>query len=145
MFWLSCWDFSLTHFPPRSEKHYHELEQRIQSLQDELNKARASKRRRVPSDEDTDLEHVQPSEASGSELPSQRNVTAGASFEAEADRGDGEGGSYTLKNPKGAMRFFGEYLTRRLSFLNGCTNGWADSTGYSQAHPLTFRSFLLKV
>ncbi|CAG7938718.1 unnamed protein product [Penicillium nalgiovense] len=88
------------------EEHYHELEQRIQSLQDELNEAHASKRRRVSSD-DTGLEHVQPSEASDSELPSPRNVTAQASFEAEADRGDGDGGSYTLKTPKGAMRFFG--------------------------------------
>ncbi|OQE30674.1 hypothetical protein PENFLA_c002G06337 [Penicillium flavigenum] len=91
----------------RSEEHYHELEQRIQSLQDELNEAHASKRRRVPSDEDTGLEHVQPSEVSESELPSPRNVTAQTSFEAEADRGDGDGGSYTLKTPKGAMRFFG--------------------------------------
>lgn len=61
------------------------------------------------SSDDTGLEHVQPSEASDSELPSPRNVTAQASFEAEADRGDGDGGSYTLKTPKGAMRFFGEY------------------------------------
>jgi hypothetical protein len=63
----------------------------------------------VPSDEDTGLEHVRPSEASDSELLSPRNATAQASFEAEADRGDGDGGSYTLKTPKGAMRFFGEY------------------------------------
>ncbi|KAJ5045672.1 hypothetical protein NUH16_002492 [Penicillium rubens] len=88
------------------EEHYHELEQRIQSLQDELNEAHASKRRRVPSDEDTGLEHVQPSEVSDSELPSLRNVSAQMSFEAEADRGDGDGGSYTLKTLKGAMRFF---------------------------------------
>ena len=91
-----------------SEEHFHELEQRIQSLQDELNEAHASKRQRLLSDEDTGLEHIQPSEAPDSELPSRRNDTAPASFEAEADRGDGDGGSYTLKTPKGAMRFFGE-------------------------------------
>ncbi|KAJ9488105.1 hypothetical protein VN97_g5192 [Penicillium thymicola] len=58
----------------------HELEQRIQSLQDELNEAHASKRRRLPSDEDTGPEHVQPSEASDLELLSPRNGTAQTYF-----------------------------------------------------------------
>lgn len=105
-FYSACWVFeinaySLTH----SRENIHELEQRIQSLQDKLNEAHASKRRRLPSDEDTGTEHVQLSELSDMELPSPRNDTDQASFEAEAD---GDGGSYTLKTPKGAMRFFGE-------------------------------------
>ena len=54
-------------------------------------------------DMDTGPEHVQPSEVSDSELPSPRDDTAQAPFEAEADRDNGDGGSYTLKTPKGAM------------------------------------------
>lgn len=141
-FYLACWVFkinaySLTH----SGGNIHELEQRIQSLQEELNEAHASKRRRLPSDEDTGPEHVQPSEASDSELPSPKNDTTQASFEAEAD---GDGGSYTLKTPKGAMRFFGEYwLTGYRSSM--VTRIAADSTDYAQAHPLIFQSFPLRV
>jgi hypothetical protein len=97
---------ALTQF--NSEEHLKELEQRILSLQDELNEAHASKKRRLPSDDNTGPEHVQPSDASDSELSSPRDDTTQAPFEAEADRGDGDGGSYTLKTPKGAMRFFGE-------------------------------------
>lgn len=149
MFYFACWVFkinaySLTHSLTHSGENIHELEQRIQSLQDELNEAQASKRRRLPSDEDTGPEHVQPSEASDSELPSPRNGPAQASFEAEADRGDGDGGSYTLKTPKGAMRFFGEYwLTDYRSSM--VARMAADSTDYTQVHPLIFRSFPLKV
>ncbi|KAJ5977272.1 hypothetical protein N7501_000614 [Penicillium viridicatum] len=114
----------------RKKKHnrgedVHELEQRIQSLQDELNEAHASKRRRLPSDEDTAPEHVQPSEASDSEFPSPRNGTAQASFEAEADRGDGDGGSYTIKTPKGAMRFFG--ASSQFSIVSPEGAGWLES------------------
>ncbi|KGO45004.1 Transcription factor, fungi [Penicillium expansum] len=111
----------------RKKKHdrggnIHELEQRIQSLQEELNEAHASKRRRLPSDEDTGPEHVQPSEASDSELPSPKNDTTQASFEAEAD---GDGGSYTLKTPKGAMRFFG--ASSHFSIVSPEGAGWLES------------------
>ncbi|OQE11776.1 hypothetical protein PENVUL_c002G00672 [Penicillium vulpinum] len=110
---------------PNREGNVHELEQRIQSLQDELNEARGSKRRRLPSDEDTGPEHVQLSEASDSELPSPRNDTVQAPFEAEADRGDGDGGSYTLKTPKGAMRFFG--ASSHFSIVSPEGVGWLES------------------
>lgn len=138
--------FKLTHIHSLTHRgeDVHELEQRIQSLQDELNEAHASKRRRLPSDEDTAPEHVQPSEASDSELPSPRNGTAQASFEAEADRGDGDGGSYTIKTPKGAMRFFGEYWPPDYRSSTVARMA-ADSTDYAQVHPLIFRSFLLRV
>lgn len=99
-----------------SEEYLQELEQRIRSLQDELNEAHASKRRRIPSDDGTGPEHVQPSDASDSELPSPRDDTIQVPFEAEADRSDGDGGSYTLKTPKGAMRFFGEYWLTDFRF-----------------------------
>jgi hypothetical protein len=100
-------EFTLTLFS--SEGNLQELEQRILSLQDELNEAHASKRRRLPSDDDLVQGHVQHSDASDSGLPSPRDDTTQVPDEAEADRGDGDGGSYTLKTPKGAMRFFGEY------------------------------------
>ncbi|KAG0156410.1 hypothetical protein PDIDSM_3588 [Penicillium digitatum] len=110
----------------RNKKHnrenIHELEQRIQSLQDKLNEAHASKRRRLPSDEDTGTEHVQLSELSDMELPSPRNDTDQASFEAEAD---GDGGSYTLKTPKGAMRFFG--ASSHFSIVSPEGVGWLES------------------
>ncbi|KAJ5373861.1 hypothetical protein N7517_005867 [Penicillium concentricum] len=107
------------------DEHFHELEQRIQSLQDELNEAHASKRRRLPSDEDTGPEHAQPSEVSDPELPSPRDDTAQAPFEAEADRGDCDGGSYTLKTPKGAMRFFG--ASSHFSIVSPEGVGWLES------------------
>ncbi|KAI2703525.1 transcriptional regulator family: Fungal Specific TF [Penicillium roqueforti] len=107
------------------EEHFHELEQRIQSLQDELNQAHASKRQRLLSDEETGPEHIQPSEASDSELPSPRNDNAPASFEAEADRDDGDGGSYTLKTPKGSMRFFG--ASSHFSIVAPEGVGWLES------------------
>jgi hypothetical protein len=87
----------------------HEMEERIRSLQEELNEARASKRRRVQSDSHTGPEHVQHSDASDSEIPTPRDNTSQAAFEAEACGGDRDEGSYTLNNPKGAMRFFGKY------------------------------------
>jgi hypothetical protein len=85
------------------------MEERIRSLQEELNEARASKRRRVQNDSDTGPEHVQHSDASDLEIPSPRDDTSQAPFEAEASGGDRDEGSYTLKTPKGAMRFFGKY------------------------------------
>lgn len=56
-------------------------------------------------DEDTGPEHVQPPEASDLELLSPRNGTAQAFFETQADRDHGDGESYTIETPKGAMRF----------------------------------------
>ncbi|CAI7662581.1 unnamed protein product [Penicillium glandicola] len=107
------------------EENVHELEQRIQSLQNELNEAHASKRRRLPSDEDTGPEHFQHSEPSDSELASPRNDTAQDSSKAEADRGDGDRGSYTLKTPKGAMRFFG--ASSHFSIVSPEGVGWLES------------------
>ncbi|KAJ5503257.1 hypothetical protein N7463_006131 [Penicillium fimorum] len=107
------------------DEHFHELEQRIQSLQDELNEAHASKRRRLPSEEDTGPEHVQPSEVSDTELLSPINDTTQAPFEAEADRDDGDEGSYTLKTPKGAMRFFG--ASSHFSIVSPEGVGWLES------------------
>jgi hypothetical protein len=66
----------------------HEMEERIRSLQDELNEARASKRHRVQSDSDTGPEHVQHSDASDSEITTPRDDTSQAAFEAEACGGD---------------------------------------------------------
>ncbi|CDM26856.1 unnamed protein product [Penicillium roqueforti FM164] len=106
-------------------EHFHELEQRIQSLQGELNQTHASKRQRLLSDEETGPEHIQPSEASDSELPSPRNDNAPASFEAEADRDDGDGGSYTLKTPQGSMRFFG--ASSHFSIVAPEGVGWLES------------------
>lgn len=75
-----------------------------------MSDARSSKKRRLPSADDT-AAHAQASDASDSELPSSTDGTTQVPFEAEAEanRGDGDGGSYTLKTPKGAMRFFGMY------------------------------------
>lgn len=93
-----------------SDGYLHEMEERIRSLQKELNEARASKRRRVQSDSDADPEHVQHSDESDSEMQSPRDEPILAPYEAETNGGDRDEGSYTLKTPKGAMRFFGKYL-----------------------------------
>ncbi|KAJ5920569.1 hypothetical protein N7516_011427 [Penicillium verrucosum] len=96
------------------------------SLQDELNEAHASKRRRLLTrDKDTGPEHVQPSEASDLELLSPRNGTAQAFFETQADRDHGDEGSYTIKTPKGAMRFFG--ASSHFSILSPEGVGWLES------------------
>ncbi|CAI7635981.1 unnamed protein product [Penicillium bialowiezense] len=123
---LSAWLRRFAKVTLSSEEHIQELEKRIQSLQDELNDAHASKRRRLPSGDDTGLEHGL-SEASDSELPSPRDDTTRVSFdaEAEADRGDGDGGSYTLKTPKGAMRFFG--ASSQFSIVSPEGVGWLES------------------
>ena len=126
-----------------SEEHIIELEKRIRSLQEELDDAHTSKRRRLPSAEESAAEHGQPLEVlSDSELPSPGDDTIRASFEAEAEanRGDGDGGSYTLKTPKGAMRFFGRCLLPGCRF-SGRTKGGADSF---QGHPLSSQLLLLR-
>jgi hypothetical protein len=124
----------------RSEERLQELEQRIRSLQDELNEAHTTKRRRLMSDDNTGPEHVQLSDESDSEVPSPKDDTISVPFEAEADRGDGDGGSYTLKTPKGAMRFFGQYWLTD----NGFTVDLADSTNF-QVHPPNFQLSPLRV
>ncbi|KAJ5170501.1 uncharacterized protein N7500_003284 [Penicillium coprophilum] len=108
-------------------EHFQELEQRIETLQDELNEAHAAKRRRLPSNEDTGPEHVEPSGFSDPGLQYPTNDAAHAPFEAEADpdRGDGDGGSYTLKTPKGAMRFFG--ASSQFSIVSPEGVGWLES------------------
>ncbi|KAJ6080040.1 hypothetical protein N7467_009793 [Penicillium canescens] len=102
------------------------MEERIRSLQEELNEARASKRRRVQSDSHTGPEHVQHSDASDSEIPTPRDNTSQAAFEAAACGGDRDEGSYTLNNPKGAMRFFGESSHFSIASPEGV--GWLDNT-----------------
>ncbi|CAG7925478.1 unnamed protein product [Penicillium olsonii] len=113
---------------PNREEHIIELEKRIRSLQEELDDAHTSKRRRLPSAEESAAEHGQPLEVlSDSELPSPGDDTIRASFEAEAEanRGDGDGGSYTLKTPKGAMRFFGASSQFSIASPEGAS--WLES------------------
>ncbi|CAG8385878.1 unnamed protein product [Penicillium salamii] len=111
---------------PNREEHIVELEKRVRSLQDELSDARSSKKRRLPSADDT-AAHAQASDASDSELPSSTDGTTQVPFEAEAEanRGDGDGGSYTLKTPKGAMRFFG--ASSQFSIVSPEGVSWLES------------------
>ncbi|KAJ5996417.1 hypothetical protein N7499_007266 [Penicillium canescens] len=88
--------------------------------------ARASKSRRVQCDSHRGPEHVQHSDSSDSEIPTPRDNTSQAAFEAEACGGDRDEGSYTLNNPKGAMRFFGASSHFFIASPEGV--GWLDNT-----------------
>ncbi|OQD82659.1 hypothetical protein PENANT_c020G01715 [Penicillium antarcticum] len=102
------------------------MEERIRSLQEELNEARASKRRRVQSDSDADPEQGQHSDESESEIPSPRDDTSQVPYEADTNGGDRDEGSYTLKTPKGAMRFFGASSHFSIASPEGA--GWLENT-----------------